>query len=136
MARKSQWEKAKELYKEELKVWRAEYLKSYELTFEEYLKMSFKKQLEALFGFNAWADFEEEKKRSFYADPFIVYGLKFSYGANSLIYNGDIAIRILTPSNFKKWNAGKLEIDLLEVQGRCIAQAAKEIMTEEKAFTK
>ena len=62
---------------------------------------------------------------------------QFSYGGSSLIYDGDIAERLCTPSEFKRKNEGDLQPNTreswLDVQARALFQASKRVMRTAKA---
>jgi len=48
----------------------------------------------------------------------------FSYGGDRLIWDGDIANRLLTASELKKWNAGKWNgPEMIVLQTRALVQA-------------
>ena len=57
---------------------------------------------------------------------------EFSYGGCSLIYNGDIAERLCTPSELKKKDGGRLQPnrceDWIDVQTRALRWAKKRII--------
>lgn len=61
---------------------------------------------------------------------------EFSYGGSSLIYDGDIAERVCSPSEFKRKRDGRLPPNLqetwLDCQARCLSQAATLIQTLSK----
>ncbi len=48
----------------------------------------------------------------------------YSYGGGSYCYNFDIAKNIFTPSQFKRWQNTKWNIDLMELQTRALRIAA------------
>lgn len=57
----------------------------------------------------------------------------YSWGGSSLIYDGDIAKRLCTPSELRKTDNGNRQPssreDWLDVQGRALFQAAAQILT-------
>lgn len=57
---------------------------------------------------------------------------QYSWGGSSLIYDGDIAERLCTPSEFKKTMSGKrrpnASEEWLDVQARALFQAARLIL--------
>ena len=57
----------------------------------------------------------------------------FSYGGNALIYNGDIAERLCTPSEFKAKKEGdsrpNSSEEWLDCQARALSQASKRVMS-------
>jgi hypothetical protein len=61
----------------------------------------------------------------------------FSYGANALIYNGDIAERLCPPSEFKSKKEGDLPPNSreswLDVQSRALFQASSRVIRAAKA---
>lgn len=56
---------------------------------------------------------------------------QYSYGGCSLVYDGDIAERLCTPSELKKTRNGELQPNMretwLDVQARALYQAARKI---------
>lgn len=59
----------------------------------------------------------------------------YSYSGNSLCYNADIAERLMTPSELKRWNSTAWDIDLLSLQSRALMQAKHEIMRAVRDIT-
>lgn len=61
---------------------------------------------------------------------------EYSYSGNSLIYNRDIALRLCTPSEFKKTKEGKnrpnSKEEWLDTQARALYQASEIILNLEK----
>lgn len=47
----------------------------------------------------------------------------YATGGNGLVYNWSIASRLMTPSELKRYEAGRLNVDLLECEGRALFQA-------------
>tara|TARA_R110002167_G_scaffold149519_1_gene342887 strand:+ start:472 stop:828 length:357 start_codon:yes stop_codon:yes gene_type:complete len=61
---------------------------------------------------------------------------QFSYGGSALIYNGDIAERLCTPSEFKAKKQGDLppnsSEEWLDCQARALSQASRRVIREAK----
>lgn len=121
MARKSQWEKAKDLYKAELIQRRDEMLKEFDFDVTEWDAMDRKHKLWFIAGIESIDYFDNHN----------VYdiALKMSNaGTITLFRSWDIAERLLTPAMFKRWKEGKYHYNEIEVQARCLAQAMMEIV--------
>lgn len=65
---------------------------------------------------------------------------QYSYGGCSLVYDGDIAERLSTPSELKKTRNGELQPNMretwLDVQARALYQAARKIRNAARELIK
>jgi len=99
-------EPARSAWKKGLKVYALELIEEYPANQEFYASPADKKDL--LYGADTWT--------------------QFSYGGCSLIYDGDIAERLCSPSEYKRTREGERQPNAqetwLEVQARALWQAA------------
>ena len=120
MARKSQWSKGVEMYKEDLKRELKEHLAYRGKSLEDFKNMDTRERLESVFGIDVWR--EAERNRDYAG----TYARKYSEGGCSLIYGEDIAERLLTPTQRKYYH----KYDLIETQARACRQAYVQLVRE------
>lgn len=86
------------------------------------------------------SQFREEYGRQKMTEEKLLNGAKdwkeYSYGGNSLIYDGDIAKRLSSPSELKKTNYGEKRSNAreewLDTQARALYQASYKLLHNEK----
>ena len=125
MAKKSQWEKAKDLYKAEMIQRRDDMLAEYGKTLSEWETMD---RLEKYYWIAGMHSAEYFKKMEWN-----VYDIAFQMsnaGDITLFRSRDIAERLLTPAMFERWKEGKYHYDEIATQARCLSQALIEIVNE------
>lgn len=123
MARQSQWEKAKALYKAELIQRRDEMLAEYGKTLSEWEAMDRMEQYYWIAGMHSVEYFRKRK--------WDVYDIAFQMsnaGTITLFKSWDIAKRLLTPAMFERWKEDKYHYDEIATQARCIAETMMEIV--------
>lgn len=113
MARKSQWDKGVDIYKEELKERLMKNLQEQGKTLDDFRQMVSVDKLEMIYGINVRDRAERNHEYAF------TYAEAFSTGGMSLVSNEEIAERLCTPSERKHWWL----YDLFACQTRALFQA-------------
>ena len=135
MAKKSQWQKGIEFYKEDLREELTERLKERGLSFDDVKKLSYKEASAYILGGLVDKYKEIEKYNRIEAD--FLRWKDWSEGGGSYIYDEQIKEILFTPSEKKRYpgNYAKGE-SILQIQGRACFQAFrllyKELITEHK----
>lgn len=129
MAKKSQWNKGIEIYKEELKDLLKERLEEKGLSLDDVKKLSYKEASEYILGLLIYDFVDIEKSNRLEAD--YLRWIKWSEGGGSYIYDDEIKEILFTPSE-KKWYPGNYagNESILQIQGRACFQAFRILYRE------